>query len=271
MLNMPLNIRILASVIHAVAISCTVVRLVHRLRIFSLWWEDLYAAISLIFDVVCLVCVWIVNPGINIAADYLTTTAFTSVIWAARLSILLAAVRVTNPIRKTRLACQGIGLCFWIMWIVLLVQKYIICHHNGCVMGNSVAISQLITDSVSDIALVILPIWLLRNVKLCSKRRAMILSAFTASLSITIVTIAHSIILFGSPSYVAVIVAHLKTALSLVVCNLLIIVSFIYRLCGWNTCNDRTTFTTVDLSQLCSDPDCNLNTTGTRSFAVSRA
>ncbi|EIW77016.1 hypothetical protein CONPUDRAFT_92331 [Coniophora puteana RWD-64-598 SS2] len=268
-LALPVQLKILTSVFHGVAISCTLLRLAHRLRILALWWEDLYAGVALIFDVLCLACVWLEEPSAGpnrplqtVVVSYLITSGFTSVVWTARLSILWSAVRVSDPGRRTRLVCQAIGLCFWVMWIALVTQKFIICHQNGCVMGESVAISQLVTDSISDIALVVLPIWLLREVKLCARRRVMVLCAFSASLSITVVTIAHSIILFGDPTHAATLVANIKTALSLVVCNLLVIVAFIYKLCGWTTCSDRTTFTTIDLNQLCTDPDCNL-TTGT--------
>lgn len=78
--------------------------------------------------------------------------------------------------------------------------------------------------------LVITPMYLLRDVRLTRHQRILVTSVFCASLLNTAVSIPTSILLLLDPiSRATLIFGHVKPATSLVIANLLVIVSFVYR------------------------------------------
>ncbi|KAG1815159.1 uncharacterized protein BJ212DRAFT_259605 [Suillus subaureus] len=178
---------------HSIAIICTIFRLVYRGRMHHLWWEDAWAAFALIADVVCLACIWVDRE----ISAWVLTIAFTTVLWAARMSIIFSIIPVANhsgsKIHKQM--THLIAVSFACMWVALLAQKIRLCRFESCRMGKSVALSLLITDVTADISLVAAPLYLLKNVGLSHSRKILVQSAFGASLLITAITIPHSVLL----------------------------------------------------------------------------
>ncbi|KIJ63209.1 hypothetical protein HYDPIDRAFT_113820 [Hydnomerulius pinastri MD-312] len=230
-----------------------------------MWWEDAWAGLALLADALCLVCTLLEQPLPNAdvprvfyISNWILSFAFPAVLWAARISILISIVRVSQPSPRSKRVATLIGVSFGLMWLVLSIQKLEICLHNSCMIGHSVAIAQIITDSIADILLVALPIRFLRNVKLSRKRRILISSAFSATILITVVTILHSVVLFGPSSTGTIIIGHVKAAVSLIVCNLLVIVTFVYRVLHRDEVDlddsiietSQIEFTTVDLNNV---------------------
>ncbi|KAG2123086.1 hypothetical protein DEU56DRAFT_696712, partial [Suillus clintonianus] len=228
--------KVVACIFHGSAITTTIFRLAYRLHTSRFWWEDAWAAVSLVFDVICLFGVWAEGPRFNDDPRVYTTMfwllpiAFTSVLWAARMSIMYSILRVADPRNTLRRIVYGIISCFAVMWTGLVVQKLLDCVYHACGMGSDVAISDLITDAVSDLMLVIMPTYLLRDVRLTHHQRILVTSVFCASLLSTAISIPLSILLLVHPvSKAAMTIAHAKPATSLVIANLLVIVSFVYR------------------------------------------
>ncbi|KAG0707947.1 hypothetical protein DFH29DRAFT_795843 [Suillus ampliporus] len=254
-------LKVVGLVSHSIAILCTIFRLVYRGWMRHLWWEDAWAAFALIADIVCLACIWLDR---RITCEYLTshsetdpwilTVAFTSVLWAARMSIIFSIIRVANysgsKIHKQ--IAYFIAASFACMWAALVAQKISICEFHSCYMGKSVALSLLITDVIADISLVAAPLHLWKHVGLSRDRKILVMSAFGASLLITAITIPHSIFLFKAHNTTTLIFAHVKTALSLVICNLLVIVTFAYRVCCNETSPDQSygVFTSIVMMQM---------------------
>lgn len=224
---------------HSVAIASTVFRLVYRWWMARFWWEDGWATLALLCDIVSLVSAVIVpphlgwesrSPAMNISG-WMAALSLAAVLWAARLSILLSIMRVGNPSRTLRRISIAMGFSFMIMFLVLQGQRVEVCITVQCRVFKSTAVSQLITDIIADLGLVVLPIWLLREAKLSWTRRVLIQSAFSASICITVITIIHSVILLNEASSGVLFFGHFKSALSLLICNLLVIITFIYRVC----------------------------------------
>ncbi|KAJ8591436.1 hypothetical protein M405DRAFT_814419, partial [Rhizopogon salebrosus TDB-379] len=193
---------------HSIAILSTIFRLVYRGWTRRFWYEDALATFALIADVLCLACIW-VDSSIS---SWTLAVTFPSVLWAARMSIIFSIIRVTeNTVTKVhRKITYLIAVSFACMWTALLVQKLGVCHFHSCHMGKPVAFSQLITDIVADAALVITPLHLWKNVGLSRNRKIMVLSAFSSSLLLTAVTIAHSVTLIRSHTHSTLILAHAK-------------------------------------------------------------
>ncbi|OAX33554.1 hypothetical protein K503DRAFT_851878 [Rhizopogon vinicolor AM-OR11-026] len=215
---------------HSIAILSTIFRLVYQTWTRRFWWEDAWAALALFSDIICLACIWV---DVSISARILVVT-LTSVLWAARMSIIFSIIRITrySVSKVQRQATYLIAVSFACMWTVILVQKMIVCTYHSCQMGQSVALSQLITDVIADASLVVVPLRLWKNVGLTRGRNFLVLSIFSSSLLITVVTIPHSITIFRTHSAAKIIFAHIKAALSLFICNLLVIVTFAYRACS---------------------------------------
>ncbi|KAG2337412.1 hypothetical protein BDR05DRAFT_774564 [Suillus weaverae] len=216
------------SVSHAIAILCTIFRLVYRGWTRLLWWEDAWAAFALISDVVCLLWIWIHTPMRFPAWTF--PVAFASVVWAARMSIIFSIIRLANPsgCKYQKWTTYLITVSFVCMWAATLVQKIKTCIY-ACQMTKSVALLQLITDIVADVSLIVAPLQFWKNIRLSRNSKILILSAFGASLLITVIGIPQSIILFQSASETTLVMAHIKAAVSLIICNLLVIVTLAYR------------------------------------------
>ncbi|KAG2053141.1 hypothetical protein BDR06DRAFT_489399 [Suillus hirtellus] len=249
------------SVSHGIAIVCTIFRLVYRGWTRHVWWEDAWAAVSLISDVLVLACIWI-YPSPNLPSWFLAV-ALTCVMWAARMSIIFCIIRITNHSGRKlhRWLAYLIALSFLCMWIALLVQKIDVCRFQACQMSESVALSQLISqylssilcmvlkpliltaDVFADFSLVAAPLQIWKNVGLSRGRKILVLSSFGASILITATTIPLSVILFWPLSNTALIFAHVRAAVSLIVCNVLVIVTFTYRVLLRETCDIEQSFT----------------------------
>lgn len=227
------RLSVAGSVSHSIAILCTVFRLVYRGWTSHFWWEDAWAACALIADVACLACIWI-DARIS---SWILAVAFTSVMWAARMSVIFSIIRIVNHsgYKIHKHIAYLIAASFACMWAALVAQKISLCQFHACQMASSVALSHLITDIIADFSLVAAPLYIWKNLKFPRRSKILILSAFCASLLITAITIPHSIVLFKTQTLTPLILAHVKAALSLVVCNLLVIVTFTYRVCWKET------------------------------------
>ncbi|KAG1728534.1 uncharacterized protein EDB91DRAFT_1161922 [Suillus paluster] len=245
------QLAVAASVSHGIAILCTVFRLVYRGWMRQLWWEDAWAAFALFSDVFCMVWIW-THYLIQFPAGVFGV-AFTSVMWAARMSIIFSIIRVANRsgYKIHKRITYLIAASFVCMWVAVAAQKITTCIYK-CQTTHAVAVSQLITDVVADVSLIAAPLHFWKNVGLSRHGKILILSVFGSSLLITIVTIPHCIMLFQSATQTTLIFAHVKTALSLVICNVLVIVTFAYRVCWKETL----------------DPDKSLTSTGIFSSVV---
>ncbi|OJA09699.1 hypothetical protein AZE42_05570 [Rhizopogon vesiculosus] len=172
--------------------------------------------------------------------------AFTFVLWPARLSIIFSVLRLTNHLVQKQVIYL-IAVCFACMWSALLAQKLTMCTFHSCEMNKSFALSQLITDIVADIALVAAPLQLLGDMALSRNRKILVLSTFSASFLITAITIPHNIMLSKYHSETTLIFTHVKAALSLVICDLLVIVTFVYRICSKETVDIDQSYTSHGL------------------------
>ncbi|KAG2115627.1 hypothetical protein DEU56DRAFT_174474 [Suillus clintonianus] len=236
-----LRLAVAGSVSHGIAILCTIFRLVYRAWTRHLWWEDAWAALALISDTVCLMWIWIHTP-VHFPA-WTFGVVFASVVWAARMSIIFSIIRIAHPScsKIHKWITYFIAVSFACMWAAMLVQKVKTCIY-ACQMTQSVAVSQMITDVIADVSLIVVPVQLWKNVGLSRNGKILILASFGASLLITVIAIPHSIMLFQSTTEATLIIAHVKAALSLVICNVLVIITLAYRVCWKETIDPGQTF-----------------------------
>ncbi|KAG1775434.1 hypothetical protein EV702DRAFT_973180, partial [Suillus placidus] len=258
--------KVVGSVSHSIAILCTIARLVYRAWTRHFWWEDAWAAVALIADVLCLVCLWLDQ---RISCDSQSHLNLTSWSRAARMSIIFSVIRIArhSGCKNYKQITYPIAMSFACMWAALIAQKMSVCELHSCIMPPSVAFSQLITDVIADVLLVAAPLYLWNNVGLSRNRQILVQSVFSASLLITAITIIHSIYLCIGHTSTTLIFAYVKGALSLFICNLLVIVTFLYRMYSMGTVDldqsftSNQVFTSVILTQTPSStiPDTSLS------------
>ncbi|KAF9227712.1 hypothetical protein BS17DRAFT_726138 [Gyrodon lividus] len=274
----PSTLRTVVSTFHALSIAVTSFRLWYRWWKHQLWWEDAWAGIALGAEIVSLVVIWFIwgPPGDagRIIAYWHIITAFTVCLWSTRLSVLCSIIRLSPRGGTLRKAAITSAAVFGVMFSSLLCQKIYHCAHDtwwysleriSCNLGAEIAASQLATDAISDVALVILPVQLMREVNIPRDQRIIVLAVFSSSILISLISAVHFLFMIEPNSYFLILTAQLEIALSVIVCNLFVTVTCIYRILRWRgldldrgytAAGSRTVYftTVVNVDQLASRP-----------------
>jgi len=125
----------------------------------------------------------------------------------------------------------------------VLIGKVWLCAKDGswhntpfvsCPPAASVTIFQLATDVISSVALAVFPLLVLWHVDLPHKERILILTIFAASILFTGISILHTVYAFGPSNLrrriqLFAYTGHFEAAISLMVCNLLVVATRCYR------------------------------------------
>jgi len=239
---------------HLIAISATIFRLVHRHRLRRLWWDDYWAGIALVFSLGYFGSMWLrrepldksLSKNTMIVTFWLTTLTFPCEVWSARLSIAFSIVRLVPERTTYRRWLYGLTVLFGMMWLGLLLQKMYSCAGNSrwhnnvqvqCFLGDPVGIVTLTTDIISDTCLILIPLHLLRPVRLLPAQRRLFLAIFCSSLFSSIFGVLYAIFVFMGDDtafekkrgLLISLTANMKAAVTLLVSNLLVIVTYFYR------------------------------------------
>ncbi|KAG1819643.1 uncharacterized protein BJ212DRAFT_1554743, partial [Suillus subaureus] len=262
----------------ALGLVLTIFRLAYRIWLRRFWIEDAWAGVAFLCGIVVLTSCWTyVEAGEGLGEEgiislWVYSFAFSSMVWAVRQSILFSIVRIvyaTQHLRRLILGLAGFFLC---LWAGLVAQK---AWNNGhdtswyqttgrvhVSMTRPMVAFELMTDCLSDTILIVLPLRLLWSLKLPKRQKRMIFAVFSSSIIVTIISIFRGVCQIAKYTTVLATATDFETALSLLVCNLLVIVTFLYRIFGFVGAddpvsiddNDYTTrtntggvFTTVDL------------------------
>jgi len=220
------------TIVHALAILITVLRLARRWHIKRLWWDDIWAFLSLLFAVSALTVLWVLgdpkDPTNIDLFEQLTTVFYTSALWSARISMGVAIVRFLPPPYWMRRFTMAVTVLFGLIWIISLTEKSQVCG-NPC-STVKIGILETTTDIAADMLLIGIPLCLFWNMKLPGNQRKLLLVVFTGAIFTTIATIVHMIYLFQNVPVLIRVTAHVLADVALVVCNLLVVVPICYRI-----------------------------------------
>ncbi|KAF8836873.1 hypothetical protein BDN67DRAFT_983644 [Paxillus ammoniavirescens] len=223
-------LRVTASVFQVLGLILTAFRIYFRLKIGRFWWEDAWAGISLLSGSIWMIAQWAlvvkrrtisiqsVSPhyqpidGLtSIVGSWTYAIGFTCIITAVRMSVLFSITRVipeSSHLRKfTHLCAAFFAAC----WVILMIEKI------------------LQSDCVADLILVVLPLRVLWKVRLPRRQRRMILSIFASSIILAFGALCHTL---GQVLNIYIVMSagiNVEIALSLIVCNLLVVVTCTYR------------------------------------------
>ncbi|KIJ62243.1 hypothetical protein HYDPIDRAFT_189100 [Hydnomerulius pinastri MD-312] len=231
--------------LQGVSLVLTMFRLAFRLKIRRFWWEDAWAAVGFVCGVTFIIVTRIyldVGGEAPVIAAWISSYMFTTIVWAVRMSLITSILRIIPPSKLLRRICFVLAAIFFLVWATLVALKTWNCAANKtweksrgpsgkpvCYIPSSFAIFELTTDFAADAILVFLSLKLLWRVKLPSRQRRMILSIFSSCATISIFSLIHALTqLIPIPSAQAIF-TDLELVSSMIVCNLLVVVTYAYR------------------------------------------
>ncbi|KAG2358843.1 hypothetical protein BDR07DRAFT_1452565 [Suillus spraguei] len=210
------------SVVQGMAIALTIFRVSFRLHIKRFWWEDAWAAVAGLCGTAHLVNSWV----------HLLSRA------SARMSILFAIARVARPTQRLYRLSICFAILFTLVWGGFIAQK---ARHvksssdwyqlpcPSCRGNHSMAAYQLVAKSVADTIMLVFSFRLLWNINLPPRQRRMILAIFSSSIIMIMFSLFRAIAHFLVATWVEMIAVNLEVFSSLIICNLLVVVTYAYR------------------------------------------
>ena len=193
-------------------------------------------------NVICLVGLWLTNnletTAINRAMQWLVMLAFASAVWLARISILVSIMRISTSPRFSVLIRASLVL-FILLWIIESAYKVLLCTGNSayaCQTTRIYADVVISMDVVSTVILVALPLVMLWNVKLARIPKTLILLVFAVGVINAAASYVHAVYL-APQTQMTGMTGYIQCAVDLIVCNLLVTVTFVYRIIQtWRNC-----------------------------------
>ncbi|KAF8998299.1 hypothetical protein BDQ17DRAFT_1214474, partial [Cyathus striatus] len=230
-----------------IAIITTVFRLYHRKKIQRLWWDDLWAFIALISAIPLMATslawpvpskfyAYVKRPNTLYSLAYVGVSFLHRL--CSRLSVAVTLVRLLNPGPFRRVA-QAAAVVFGLFCTALIFQKVFMCgakitprRFAQCSIPLWFAPFELSTDILADVWLICSPVFMLFQFELPRNHHRLILAIFMSSILTTGASVAHVAFIFlkrpreiGTSANVQVM-----AAISLQVCNLLVVVTYFYRI-----------------------------------------
>ncbi|KAF8880739.1 hypothetical protein BD779DRAFT_1547706, partial [Infundibulicybe gibba] len=208
-----------------------------RFRRHRLWWDDHWAFFGFMVDII-LYASALAKPSAmddsfsnrqRIIQYWISAIPMPIVVCFARISIAMSVSRILPPRTITRRLLFVVSVLFALVCLALLIQKVWVCcsdtswHHNT-------------TDIISDTFLVVVPLQILWRVRLPRSQRILIIAIFASSILNSVTGVVYAYFVFAgnssrssSSGLITGLAAHVKSAVTLCVCNLLVVVCYLYR------------------------------------------
>lgn len=269
------TLRIVSSALLVLGLVLTIFRLAYRIWLRRFWLEDAWAGVAFLCGIAWVTSCWTYVEAAGeerIISFWVYAFTFPSLVWAVRQSILFSIVRVVYATQHLRRLIFGLVGLFFGLWAGVIAQKAWDFGHDTSwyqTFGKHMVITQpmvafeLMTDCLSDAILIVLPLRVLWSLKLPRRQKRMISVIFSSSIIVTFISIFRGVCQIARYTSVIATAVDFETTLSLLVCNLLVVVTFLYRIFGFTGADDsvstgdddytttRSTadmvFTTVDL------------------------
>ncbi|KAJ6624870.1 hypothetical protein B0H10DRAFT_680622 [Mycena sp. CBHHK59/15] len=238
-----IHITITSVVCSSAAILTTLYRL--YIRRSRLWTDDACAIVSTCIVLLQVASVLLhaksddIKRSTRIAAYYVIVVTFYAIIWSARLSILFSIMRI-DPNGMRHRFLLGIALLFFVACLILIAQLFWVCERAPlwkdkatpqCPLSWQVVIFQLISDVLSDTLLIVVPLQLFWHLEdNCLRRRLCVI--FSTCIITTIVSLVHAVLILTRGGPKVLVAAVVEDCISLIVCNIPIVVTASIHLCG---------------------------------------
>ncbi|PPR02312.1 hypothetical protein CVT24_011650 [Panaeolus cyanescens] len=231
----------LESAFEAIAIISTILRLWYRIRIHRFWWDDVWALLATLFSIVPYVLFVIVLVNIRLLLLSLplaiffrlgSLTFYTAALWSAKISLAVTLVRLGTRTFET--VAKIMTVIFGMCGIALIIQKIFICGTNlkqlpTCHVPLYTGYLELTLDLLGDVWLIGAPFFMLYKMKLPRQHHRLISAIFACGLFATIASVVHGYYVIKDETTLMIILGQIQVALSIVSCNLLVLVTYVYR------------------------------------------
>ncbi|PFH50301.1 hypothetical protein AMATHDRAFT_177362 [Amanita thiersii Skay4041] len=240
--------------LHGLSISSTTFRLIHRKLVHRWWWDDYFVLWALLLDIVLLFSLWAraVTSGL-LAGDlpkvifcWMTILSCQGTTWTGRISLALSIARIFPPqhryyrfsiLLSTLIATLGITCLIVTVVSVSINDGWSRIHPIQLRITESCGHVLLAADLTSDVLLATASLRIFWHLKLPRTQRRLIVCC-SASSVITICASIATLALFKSPlddksewyPLLPIIGSHLVATTSLTACNIMVVVTFIYRM-----------------------------------------
>ncbi|KAJ7648078.1 hypothetical protein FB45DRAFT_783063 [Roridomyces roridus] len=251
-LTLPINeLQILTLVLSPIACVITLFRLWVRWARGKLWWDDFWAAFGCLFTIgfIAVFMLHIRDPDTNpmnqlsrVVVYYFCTITFYGVAWTVRISILLTVIRLSFGFLR-RVLVYSLAV-FFFFWMLLYAQLFWVCVPQPgwkesplaqCDLGRQVAITLIVTDVIGDAILIAAPLQLLWGARLQRTLKLRLIAVFASTSALTAVSLYHDYTIFLFGGLPEAFAANLQVAVGLMVANLSVISTFLFRLSGEST------------------------------------
>ncbi|KAF9523647.1 hypothetical protein CPB83DRAFT_681698 [Crepidotus variabilis] len=226
---------------HTFAMLSASFRLAYRYHIRRLWWDDFWAFVALGSEVISVATYFSIptspdarSIGVEQAGRYLDLFFYTTAVWAARLTVSVTIVRLLppGPLRRGSVWVSGL---FAFFWFAMVLQKMILCeiklgkHDVQCILPFETAVVELCTCILGDIWLISVPVYMVYKMKLRREYHSLIMSLFMCGIFTTLGSVVHKVFLLLGEIAWSAITAQIEVAISIVVSNMLVLVTYLYR------------------------------------------
>lgn len=240
-----------------------------------LWLDDYFVTVGLIGDIFCIAGILLRTLGYSPRAFTLAIFFVYFVTWTTRIGIGLSITRNCAPIveistgkerKKSSWPFHAMNLSFGVMCMITTIPGMVSVWWctatpkpvpGQCRLQKISIVTGVVTNIVSDVLLIIVPLYVLRRVKLTGKQRRMIHAIFAASAICSAPSLA---IAAGQhiPNCLP-LVFQLKAPITLMVSNLLVVVTYVYARFGkeddhdpdgWSRESDKPILTTCVITEL---------------------
>ncbi|KAF8997593.1 hypothetical protein BDQ17DRAFT_1363072 [Cyathus striatus] len=223
-------------IFHSCAILSTAFRLTYRARFRQLWWDDFWAFFALINTILLFAAYIEVAfdlPQSWVSSFFVVMVTCRLALWASRLSVAVTIVRIIAT-GKSLLISKIMAVIFGLIGITIIVQKAIFCNPPGasytCTDKSVVTgYTDLGTSFFADLWLLAAPTYFLWNMKLKKQVYRLIQAIFATEILVLATSIIHCVYIQRDDFQAQGVISYFKVTVSLIVCNLLFLVTYMYR------------------------------------------
>ncbi|KAF9007187.1 hypothetical protein BDQ17DRAFT_1351566 [Cyathus striatus] len=217
-------------ILYTLAIVSTVFRLIYRARFRQLWWDDFWALLALI-NVILLFGAYLRSafglPPAWLSSFYLVMVTSRLALWASRLSVAVTVVRIIAT-GKSLFISKAVAAIFGLIGIAIIPSPGVnfLCRDKSIITGYT----DLATSFFADFWLLGAPSYLLWKMKLKKRFYRLLQAIFATEILVLTTSVLHCVYILKKDPQVQGVISHFKVTISLIVCNLLFLVTYFYRL-----------------------------------------
>ncbi|THV02998.1 hypothetical protein K435DRAFT_962669 [Dendrothele bispora CBS 962.96] len=242
-------VRVACTAIHGTALATTIYRVFHQLNIGLFSWDDGLAFVSFFMDATAVTCLWVMAHFNDTFAQttrevfhqrriiiwWILNTASLCELWFSRMSLAYTFFRFL-PNGRARIISIMSTIAFTLCWIPTFSWRLYVCTRDTvwadqprdtCTTPRILDLIDICLDALSSICLLLLAAHVLWQMRFPRKEPKMI-TLLTGGSFYAVAVIFHSIFTLTGKSSYQIYMAQIEGALSLVTCNILVIMTSVY-------------------------------------------